>query len=62
MEQLETPPGPERGNGGSHSGNRPPEETSGLPPEIDLAALQVSRSALQAAKVPTLELATDGSR
>jgi ATP-binding cassette subfamily C exporter for protease/lipase len=62
MEQLETPPGPQQADSGSRSGTGQTDDSSGMPPGIDLAALQASRSSLQAAKVPTLEPAMEDNR
>ncbi|AZQ54092.1 type I secretion system permease/ATPase [Burkholderia cenocepacia] len=62
MEQFEIPPGLQQGDRSSHSGTGQTDDAGEMPSGMDLAALQASRSSLQATKVPTVESAMEGSR
>ncbi|GAB7539980.1 type I secretion system permease/ATPase [Burkholderia sp. 3C] len=62
MEQVDTPSRPEKADSGSRPGTGQTDDASGVPPDIDLAAMRASRSTLQAVQVPTLESTTEGKR
>ncbi|WP_414447714.1 type I secretion system permease/ATPase [Burkholderia sp. 22PA0099] len=62
MEQVDTPSRPEKVDSGSRPGAGQTDDASGVPPDIDLAAMRASRSTLQAVQVPTLESTTEGKR
>ncbi|AQQ38577.1 MULTISPECIES: type I secretion system permease/ATPase [Burkholderia] len=62
VERLEMPLGLEQADSGSCTANGQTDDASGSPQGIDFAALQASRSSLQAARVPTLDPAMEGNR
>jgi ATP-binding cassette subfamily C exporter for protease/lipase len=61
IEQLEAPP-KQQVDSGSHSEIRQTAGVDGMPAGLELAALQASRSLLQAARVPTVETTTESKR